>query len=276
MNKTVLHIISLILMVFFIAACQQEPKNQMLLFLENEEGIDPYMTRIIITPEFMRFDEGDQSKSFLLVDRKNKVAHSVNHDLKTIMRVTTQDVKVTPPMELNYTVNELDDLQDAPAINDSKPRHRQLLTNGEVCLDVISVEGLMPEAVAALREYHRILASDSAVTFNVMPADMHEPCSISMSTFAPTRHLEYGFPIQEWKPGYTRSLENYDADYEYNPALLTLPGDYFSYSVQDYREGRVDFDNRKVLSEDQQIAPQAGNTVPTEEVEVQPETKPQE
>jgi hypothetical protein len=245
----------------------------MLLFLETEEGIDPYMTRVIITPEYMRFDEGEQSNTFLLVDRKNRVAHSVNHDLRTIMRVTTQDVKVNPPIELNYTAKEVDDMQGVPEINNTRPRHWQLLTNGEVCLDVISVKGLMPEAVNAFREYHQILASDSAVTFNLMPADMHDPCMISMTTFAPTRHLDHGFPIEEWKPGYTRSLEDYDTEFKFDPALLVLPEDYFSYSVQDYREGRVDFENRKVLSEAGPIAPQTGNSEPKEEVGMQPEEK---
>lgn len=273
MIKTVLHIFSLVSITFLFVACQQKPQNQMLLFQENEEGIEPYMTRVIVTPEYMRFDEGEQSNTFLLVDRKNRVAHSVNHDLKTIMKVTTQDVKVTPPIELNYTVNEVDDMQGVPEINNTRPRHWQLLTNGEVCLDVISVKGLMPEAVNAFREYHQILASDSAVTFNLMPADMHDPCVISMTTFAPTRHLDHGFPIEEWKPGYTRSLEDYDTDFKLDPALLVLPEDYFSYSIQDYREGRVDFENRKVLSEVGPIAPQSGNSEPKEEVGIQPEEK---
>ena len=113
----------------------------------------------------------------------------------------------------------------------------------------------MPEAVAALKEYHLLLASDSAMTFNVMPADMHDPCAISMSTFAPTRHLEFGFPVQEWKPGYARNLQNYDPDYQVDPELLTLPKDYFSYFIQEYREGRVDLENRKVLPEQEVQAP---------------------
>lgn len=246
MKKIALLLVSFLLMAGLVS-CQETPKNQLLLFLEGEEGVEPYQTRIIITPDYMRFDEGEQSKTFLLIDRKQQVAYSVDHDQKTIMRVDTQAVEITAPIELKYTVTELEDFNDAPEIGGSRPQHRQLLTNDQVCLDVVSVAGLMPEAVIALKEYHQILAADSAVTFNIMPADMHDPCAISMSTFAPTRHLEYGFPVQEWKAGYARSLEDYDENYQADPKLFMLPENYFSYSVQEFREGRADIANRKVL-----------------------------
>ena len=246
MKKIVLLFVYLFLMVGVIA-CQETPKNQLLMFLEGEEGAEPYQTRIIVTPDFMRFDEGEQSKTFLLIDRETDIAYSVDHDQKTIMRVDKQTVELEAPIELIYTVTELDDFTDAPEINGSRPQHRQLLTNDQVCLDVVSVAGLMPEAVTALKEYHQILAADSAVTFNIMPADMHDPCAISMSTFAATRHLEYGLPVQEWKPGYARSLENYDEDFQADLTLFVLPEDYFSYSVQEFREGRADIANRKIL-----------------------------
>lgn len=247
MKKIVLLVLSFLSLAFVLAACQQRPHNQLILFVESEEGIDPYQTRVMITPGYMRFDDGEQSTTFLLIDRNKKVAYSVNHEMQTIMSVKSQGIEATPPMELTYTVNELDDFKDAPTINGRQPKHRQLLTNAQLCLDVVSVKGLMPEAVVALKEYHQLLAADSALTFNVIPADMHDPCDISMSTFAPTRHLEYGFPIQEWKPGYARSLESYDETYQVDPELLKLPETYFTYSIQEFREGRVDFDNRKVL-----------------------------
>jgi len=251
MKKIVLFVLSYMSMAFVLMAglisCQETPKNHLLQFLEGEEGVEPYQTRIIITPDYMRFDEGEQSATFLLIDRKQQIAYSVDHGQKTIMRVDKQAVELKAPLELNYTVTELEDFQDAPEINGSMPKHRQLLTNEQICLDVVSVAGLMPEAVAALKEYHQILAADSAVTFNIMPSDMHDPCAISMSTFAPTRHLEYGFPVQEWKEGYARSLEDYDENYQAAPTLFMLPEDYFSYSVQEFREGRADIANRKVL-----------------------------
>ncbi|MGD8925991.1 MAG: hypothetical protein PVG20_04030 [Thioalkalispiraceae bacterium] len=233
--------------LIFLSGCQQQPKNQMIMFIEQEQGVDPYQTRLLVTPEFIRFDDGNKSSSFLLFDRKKNIAYNVDHDTKTIMRVESKKINVNSPFELKYLDKKVDDLKDAPSIKNIKPIHRQLLTNDQVCLDVVSVDGLMPEAVLALKEYHLLLASDSASTFNNIPADMQDPCDISMSTFAPIRHLEYGFPVHEWKPGYTRHLKTYDDDYQVAPELLKLPEDYFAYSVQEFREGRVDLKNRKIL-----------------------------
>jgi len=120
----------------------------------------------------------------------------------------------------------------------------------------------MPEAVEAMIEFHKVLATDSASTFEIMPADMFDPCAISMSTFVPTRHLRDGFPVQEWKPGYARSLVDYQANYKADSSLFVLPDDYFTYTVQEFREGRVDMMNQKVFSE-QELEDEAKGVKPT-------------
>jgi len=241
-------IIVLVLAGFVLIACG-EPTNQLIVYVENEDGVDPYRTRIIVTPKFIRFDEGDGSTTFLLFDRTTKIAHSVNHEMKTTMQVHDKNIKAVPPMELKHTLKIVEDEKPAPPFNDIIPIHRQHSTNGQVCFEVFSVKGLMPEAVEAMKEFHMVLASDSADTFAIIPADVLNACDISMSTFAPTRQFEHGFPVQEWKEGYSRSLVEYDDDYLVAPGVMDLPTDYFIYSVQEYREGRVDIANKKVLSD---------------------------
>ena len=236
------------LFALLIAACQQAPHDQLIVYVENEKDVEPYKTRIIVTPKFIRFDEGDESNTFLLFDRVKKLAHSVNHEMKNMMVLHGKETAVSAPMELNHSVKIIDDIKDAPKIAGVTPIHRQHSTNDQVCFDVISAQGLMPEAVKAMIEFHEMLSTDSASTFNVMPADMHDPCAISMSTFAPTRHLQHGFPVQEWKSGYARSLVDYQEKYKADANLFVLPKDYFSYTVQEFREGRVDMMNQKVFS----------------------------
>ena len=105
---------------------------------------------------------------------------------------------------------------------------------------MIAVPGLMPDVVIALREFSELLASDSKVTFNTLPAELQKPCDISMNTFAPGRHLEFGFPIQEWSMnGSGRSLLDYQLDYQPDQALFDLPQDYRQFTVQEFREGKV-------------------------------------
>lgn len=230
------------------SACTKAPDNQMLVFLDSEQGLQPYQTRIIVTPIQVRFDDGQGSKSYTLFDRKSRIARTVDTEERTILEMHPKSVKVKPPFALNYEVKNLGDINDAPKIMGKTPIHYQDYTNNKLCYDVIAVNGLLPQVVQALSEYHQMLASDSAVTFNNMPADMQDPCSIAMNTFAPTRYLQHGFPIHWWRPGYSRMLVDYKEHYQPDPKLFEIPGDYFTYTVQQVRAGLVDLDNRKIRS----------------------------
>lgn len=244
--------VMLSLLVTLLAGCQQQANDAqqqavkstsgatLLNFVEFEKSVEPYATRLIVTQEYMRFDDGEGSVDFVLFDRKNAVIYSVNSSEATIMAVHQKQIDIKPPFELQLTHTKLDNLKDAPTIAGKQAEHYQFSANGERCYDVIAVQGLMPDVVVALREFGELLASDSKVTFNTLPADLHKPCDISMNTFAPGRHFEFGFPIQEWSMnGSGRSLLDYQLDYQADPALFVLPADYRRFSVQEFREGKV-------------------------------------
>lgn len=247
-----------------LAACQETPsgksqsvssqagKSHYIVYMDEEKGVEPFQTRIIITPKHLRMDDGEGSEDYLLFDRASRTIHSINTQNRTDMLVREKQIELQPPFALVYSVKDLGNMKDAPTINEHVPRHFQYLTNDTVCLDVVSLPELMPDAVAALREFHEVLASDSASTFSNLPADMHVPCVMSLSTFAPTQHLQNGFPIREWKQGYSRMLVDFREDYQADPALFELPADYFTYSVQQLREGKIDFANRRLLTEEAQ------------------------
>jgi hypothetical protein len=244
--------VTLSLLVLLLAACQQEQAGTvpqdvktstgatLLNFVEFEKTVEPYATRLIVTNKYMRFDDGEGSTDFVLFDRQQHVIYSVNSDEETILAVHQKDIQLDAPYELKLTHTKLDNLKDAPTIGGKQAEHYQFSANDERCYDVIAVQGLMPDVVVALREFSELLASDSKVTFNTLPADMQKPCDISMNTFAPGRHLEFGFPIQEWSMnGSGRSLLDYQLDYQPDQALFVLPDDYRQFSVQEFREGKV-------------------------------------
>lgn len=250
-NKAVISLIGLAAMAGLLTGCgdAQAPQtantgtsNVMLTFVEFEKNIDPYQTRVIVTPDFMRFDDGEGSRDFILFDRKQDVVYSVNSEEQTVMSLKRKHVAATPPFKLNLTEQNLGNMKDAPAIDGKRPMHYRFSANDEHCYDVVAVQGLLPEVVKAMQEFSDLLASDSKLTFNNIPADLHDACDMSMSTFAAGRHLVHGFPIQEWSAkGAGRSLLDYQLNYEPDAALFVLPSEFKHYSVQDFREGKVNF-----------------------------------
>ena len=65
-------------MAISLSACQKPPENQLIVFLETEQGAEPYKTRIIVTPNVVRFDDGEGSSAYLLFDRKTRTARNID------------------------------------------------------------------------------------------------------------------------------------------------------------------------------------------------------
>ena len=237
--------IVLLIMVSFLFSCaNKEEADTLVLFMEQESGVDPYQTRMIITKNFVRVDDGEGAKSFVLYDRNKKIVYSINPDEKTVMAVHEKKLKkgqiFEPPFKLTHSAKEMPIMKDAPTINGEKAKHYQLITNDKVCYDVVAVKGLMPNVVKALTNFHNHMATDSMITFNNMPADLHEACDMTSTTFKPARQFEFGFPIREWgKREYVRSLVDYDINYKADPNLFVFPEGYQHYTVQELREGKV-------------------------------------
>ena len=231
-------------MALLLVACNSKPSEVKILFIEQEPGVEPYQTRLIVTGDYMRFDDGEGSIDFVLFDRNKNIIYSANSGEQTVMSVAAKKIAdMKPPFELKQDVKKLGALKDAPKIQDKSPLHYQFFTNDTLCYDVVAVKDLLPDVVKAMQAFQAVLASDSKLTFNTMPADMHNACNMSMSTFAAGQHLQYGFPVQEWTPAGTgRALIDFDINYKADKKLFELPENYQLYSVQDYREGKVKFE----------------------------------
>lgn len=242
-NKLVMVMVA---MALFVTGCNKtepeaEKKTSVKIdFVEYEKYVSPYPTRLIVTNDFMRFDDGDGSTSFILYNRGTDTIYSVNDEDRTVMSMQGQEIELEPPMELVLEEHNLGTLEDAPKIQGKTPLHYQFTANGEICYDVIAVQDLMPDVVKAMEAFTAVLANDSKVTFNNIPADLHNACDMSMSTFAAGRHLKYGFPIQEWSvDGDGRTLVDFDENYEPDPVLFELPQEYRHFSIQDIRSGQA-------------------------------------
>lgn len=241
-----LMMLSTVTLSVLTSCAKKEVGDTMVLFMEQETGVEPFQTRMIITKSFLRIDDGKDSNSFVLFDRNKKVVYSTIPEEERVMAVHEKKLKkgetFEPPFPLAHSVKEMPEMKDAPEINGEKAKHHQLITNDKACYDVVSIKGLMPHVVTALKEFYTHMATDSMVTFNNMPADLHDACDMTLTTFKPVRQFEFGFPIQEWgKRDYSRSLVDFDPEYKADPKLFMLPKNYHHYTVQELREGKVQF-----------------------------------
>lgn len=197
-----------------------------------EPGIPPYLSRTLVTPDYLRMDDGVQGSGFVLFDRQQQTIYSVAHDEETVFVIPNRPVTLAPPEPIVRTVSEVAVDAQAPTIGGLRPAHQRLLVNGEQCFEVVAVAGLVEDAVVALQSFRRVLAGEHALLLPSMPADLRDPCDLALHTFFPTWQLEFGLPIQSWGgDGGGEVLTDYAAATPVEAALFMLPAGYRHYST---------------------------------------------
>jgi len=231
---------TLIFLILNLSACDRKPASSQYLhvvFGEHETGTELYQTRVIVTPEFMRFDDGQGATDFVLFDRQKKVIYSITPETKQIMMIEDTATTIPPEPGLKLSNVKIDDMEDAPTLNGKKPGHYKFKAGEETCFETLSIAGFLPAYVEALQEFNRILAKDSMATLVSMPADLHNNCDLAKNTFAPSRHLQRGFPVRFWDAnGFSSTLLNFEEDYAADKLLFELPADYVKLSVTQMRQ----------------------------------------
>lgn len=240
--KKVAYRLPAVMLVFITTACEkpdeaavvdvQEDKTAVLVlsYEEQEQGTDTYPVRVLVSPEFLRMDDGYAASDFVLLDRRQKTISSVSHPDRSIMVIKNQHADADMPADITLrVVREVD--EEAPAITGKQPEQIQYLANDDLCFQSVTVPGLLQDAVRAMEEYAQILANRQLNNMQSVPLNMRTPCFLSRYVYAPARQFQYGLPLQEWdSSGYSRSLVNF-SDREMMPlSLFELPEDYDSFS----------------------------------------------
>jgi hypothetical protein len=204
-----------------------------LLYQEQEAGTDSYPVRILVSPEYLRIDDGYAESDFALLDREARTVFSVSHDDRSILvvRGTTVDRQVPPGihMELEQEVDT-----NAPTVAGMQPVHVRFIANKTLCHEAMVVPGLLKDAVDGLIEYEEILASRQQENLSTTPESLQSPCFLMRFVYAPARHLRQGIPIQEWDDaGYHRSLTDYREAEQVTNDLFRLPDGYERFSLSE-------------------------------------------
>jgi hypothetical protein len=198
----------------------------LLLYQEQETGIEPYPVRIMVNPEFVRFDDGYTGSDFMLMERATRTIYNVSHEERRILVIANPSVATGMPEDLALTEARVTDTA-APMIAGKQPEHIRFLANGEECYQAVVVPGLLPEATAGLAEFAAILGERQRGDLQSVPADIQTPCFLARYAYAPDRHLQSGLPVQEWDAaGYRRTLADFSAEKAVSAELFELPLDY--------------------------------------------------
>ncbi|MCU7967983.1 MAG: hypothetical protein KZQ74_12455, partial [gamma proteobacterium symbiont of Bathyaustriella thionipta] len=180
-NKNKL-IISSLLLLFLMPLVSYATPATILYFSEYEQGSGEISITMTITDTHLRIDDRltksnhqnkDDNTGFVLYDRKNKVIYSISSEEKQIIKINQVAVTIPSPIELNLKKLSLKIDKNAPLIKGKNTQHHQIFVNDKLCTNMITVPGLMPDAVMALQHFNQVLAGQQAETLRYIPGDLH-------------------------------------------------------------------------------------------------------
>ncbi len=199
---------------------------------ESEPGIEPYATRMIVTPDFLRMDDGQDDGDYLLYDRRSRTIHSVSHGDRTVLDIPFHAVEMEPPPGLERITRRTVDEQ-APAVGGRQPVQQKDFVNARLCMETVSAPGLLDDARRALKEYREALAGEQARNLYKTPPELRDPCMLSNLVFHPGKGLEEGFPLYERnQAGQTRELTDFERNRRVKSSLFDLPEGYRHYRIR--------------------------------------------
>lgn len=202
----------------------------LLSYEEREAGTDLYIVRVLVSPDFVRFDDGYAASDFALLDRRTKTVFSVSHEDSSILVIEYQPGDMTLPPEIKLTETRTQD-STAPAIAGNQPVHLSYFANGQLCFQAVTLPAVMRAAVAGMAAYEEVLAGRQLNNMESVPAGMQTPCFLSRYVYAPARQYRDGLPVQEWDDtGYFRALTDFSENETVPAALFELPAAYERFS----------------------------------------------
>ena len=224
-----------LLAALMLAACTDKPSPTIFLSFTESSPDGEYPVRMLVSEKFLRIEDGDTQDGFILFDRAARTIYSVSHAGKSTLVLRARPVELSAPKQFEHMAKR--ETETLPAVDGMRVTHYRLLTNNERCFDVYAADGLLPEAVAALREYHETLAGEQAVMQTNLPAAMQSVCDLADQVFVPARYLAHGFPVRQVnRAGVIRQLVSYKRDVPVEKGIFDLPKDYKQISPAELRK----------------------------------------
>jgi hypothetical protein len=185
-----------------------------LRYVDQDPGDPPYLTRILVTPEFMRMDDGNDSGDFVLLDRRQRKVINVMRDNQLAMVFTPGTL---PPKPAGWNPR-LDVRPAAPGT-----QRFSLVLKDVVCSEGVAARAAVPDAARAMAELKSVLAATQHRVWQASPREMQHDCDLANLVWASGATLELGLPLEEREfSGRTRQLES-ESSQPLLPELFQVP-----------------------------------------------------
>lgn len=186
-----------------------------LRYKDQYPGSPVALTRILVTPDFMRMDGGVDEDDFVLVDRRQRKVINVMHEHKMAMVFSPGK---TPPKPASWK----------PRLDTEKTEQSGVLGFSLSVGDVVCSKGkaaprAAPDAALAMAEMKAILASMQYRVWTETPASMQHNCDLANQVWETGTTLKLGLPLEERDfTGRTRVFES-ETRQPLKPKLFRMP-----------------------------------------------------
>ena len=184
-----------------------------LRYVDQDPGGPPYTTRILVTPDFLRMDSGEDEGDFTLLDRRQRVVINVSRDSRLAMVFAPGKL---PPKPAGWNAR----LAEGKA--ERGGRRFTLTVKGVVCSEGIAVRHAM-DAARAIAEMKAILAATQYRVWKASPPDLQHDCDLANQVWNTGATLTLGLPIEEREfTGRSRKIES-ETRLPVDPGLFRVP-----------------------------------------------------
>jgi hypothetical protein len=210
-----------------LPASGAEVAAELLIYRISSPAEEIYLNRLLVTPEFLRLDRGEQDSGYILYDRRQGVVYSADHEERSILIIDPPPLN--KELAAQATAIEVKPVasEKAPVVGGVTPQRWVLRAGGRQCREAYVLPGLMSNAVAAYGEYLSVLARQQALALPAIPAEFQDACDNAVHLLAPDALLRKGLPLKVWdEQGYRESLIDFREGFQVPESDFTLPDDY--------------------------------------------------
>ncbi|MBU1265032.1 MAG: hypothetical protein KJ946_10530 [Gammaproteobacteria bacterium] len=185
-----------------------------LRYVDQDPGDPSYLTRILVTADFLRLDDGNDDGDFLLLDRRQRQVTNVTRDNKLAMVFTAGMVPLKPA-----GWNPRLDTQPGAA----GTQRFSLVLKDVVCSEGVAARAAAPDAARAMAELKSVLAAMQYRVWAASPRELQHDCDLANLVWESGATLGLGLPLEEREfNGRTRRLES-ESKQPLQPELFRVP-----------------------------------------------------